>query len=164
MARGPLSIRAAVEADVPVVLGFIRALADYERLTHEVVATEADLRAGLFGPRATAEALIAEWEGTPAGFALFFPNFSTFLAKPGIYLEDLFVEPAMRGKGLGKALLAYLARLARDRGCARLEWSVLDWNEPSIQFYQALGALPMDEWTVYRLTGDALRGLADDSA
>lgn len=157
----PLVIRSAVEADVALVLRFIRALAEYEKLSHEVVATEADIRAGLFGPDRVAECVIAEWEGAPAGFALFFHNFSTFAGKSGIYLEDLFVLPELRGNGIGKALLAHLARLARERGCARLEWAVLDWNAPSIAFYQSLGARPMDEWTVYRLTGNALKDLGN---
>ncbi len=157
----PLLIRPAVEADVPLVLAFIRALAEYEKLTHEVVATEADIRAGLFGPRRVAECAIAEWDGAPAGFALFFHNYSTFIGRPGIYLEDLFVKPDLRGKGIGKALLAHLAKLAIERNCARLEWAVLGWNEPSIAFYKSLGAKPMDEWTVYRLTGDALNDLAN---
>lgn len=139
---------------------FIRALAEYEKLSHEVVATEADIHAGLFGPKRVAECAIAEWEGAPAGFALFFHNYSTFAGKPGIYLEDLFVLPELRGNGIGKVLLAHLAKLARERGCARLEWAVLDWNAPSIAFYQSLGARPMDDWTVYRLTGDALSRLA----
>ncbi len=154
-------IRPATPEDVPLILEFIRALADYERLTSEVVATEAGLREGLFGPRRVAEALIAEWEGAPAGFAFFFHNFSTFIGKPGLYLEDLFVLPEMRGKGIGRALLAHLAKLTRDRGCARLEWAVLDWNEPAIGFYRALGAVAMDEWTVNRLSGDALKRLAE---
>lgn len=139
---------------------FIRALAEYEKLSHEVVATEADIHAGLFGPKRVAECAIAVWEGAPAGFALFFHNYSTFAGKPGIYLEDLFVLPELRGNGIGKVLLAHLAKLARERGCARLEWAVLDWNAPSIAFYQSLGARPMDDWTVYRLTGDALSRLA----
>jgi len=157
----PLVIRAASEADAPLVLRFIKALAEYEKMSDDVIATEADIRAGLFGPSRVAECVIAEWEGAPAGFALFFHNFSTFVGKPGIYLEDLFVLPELRGNGIGKALLAHLAKLARERGCARLEWAVLDWNAPSIAFYQSLGARPMDEWTVYRLTGDALNKLAD---
>lgn len=160
-AESALQIRSATPADAPQILAFIRALADYEKLSHEVVATEADLRAGLFGPKPVAEAVIAEWEGAPAGFALFFHNFSTFLGKPGIYLEDLFVLPDLRAKGIGRALLAHLAKLTRDRGCARLEWAVLDWNEPAIGFYHALGAVAMDEWTVNRLTGDALKRLAE---
>lgn len=157
------SIREAAPADVPLVATLIRELAQYERLLHEVTMTEERLRTALFGPRPYAEVVIAEGEGGEAlGFALFFHNFSTFLGLPGIYLEDLFVRPAHRGGGTGRALLAYLARLARERGCGRLEWSVLDWNEPAIGFYRRLGAEPNDEWTVYRLTGDALERLARD--
>jgi len=158
--KSRLKIRAATETDAGQILDFIRALAGYEKLTHEVVATEADIREHLFGSKRVAEAVIAEWEGRPAGFALFFHNFSTFRGKPGIYLEDLFVLPELRGKGIGRALLAYLAKLTHDRGCARLEWAVLDWNAPAIGFYRALGAVAMDEWTVNRLTGDALTRLA----
>lgn len=157
----PLRIRPAAEADVPLVLRFIRELAEYERLLHEVVATEERLRETLFGARPAAEVVIAEWEGAPAGFALFFHNFSTFLGRPGVYLEDLFVEPEHRGRGIGKALLAHLARLAVERGCGRLEWWVLDWNEDAIRFYRSLGAVPMDGWTVYRVAGDALTALAE---
>ena len=156
----PLSIRAAIEGDVPLILGFIQKLADYEKLSHEVVATEDMLREYLFGERPVAEVILAYWGGEPAGFALYFHNFSTFLARPGIYLEDLFVEPELRGKGIGKALLAELARIAVARGCGRLEWSVLNWNEPSIAFYKKLGAFAKDDWTIYRLTGDALNRLA----
>ena len=154
-----ITLRAARPADVPVILRFIQGLAEYEKLSHACVATEAELAATLFGERPFAEVLLAFWGEEPAGFALFFHNYSTFLAKPGIYLEDLFVDPAFRGKGLGKALLIALARLAVERGCGRLEWSVLDWNEPSIQFYKSLGAVPMDEWTGYRVTGQALAEL-----
>lgn len=153
-------IRFATEADTPVILGFIRALAYYEKLTHACVADETLLRANLFGPKPFAEVLLIEEAGTATGFALFFHNFSTFLGKPGIYLEDLFVDPAQRGKGHGKALLKRLAALAVERGCGRLEWSVLDWNKPSIEFYLSLGAAPMDEWTIYRLEGKALGDLA----
>jgi GNAT superfamily N-acetyltransferase len=156
-----IRIRPATESDTAQILAFIRALADYEKLTHEVVATEADIRAGLFGAKPVAECVIAEWEGRPAGFALFFHNFSTFIGKPGIYLEDLFVLPELREKGIGRALLAHLAKLTCERACARLEWAVLDWNAPAIGFYRALGAVPMDEWTVNRMTGDALKRLAD---
>ena len=156
-----LAIRAAVEADAPLILHFIRRLAEYERLAHEVVATEDGLRRSLFGEKPAAEVVIAEWAGEPTGFALFFHNFSTFLGRPGVYLEDLYVEPAHRGRGIGRALLAYLARLAVERGCGRLEWAVLDWNEPAIRFYRSLGAAPMDEWTVMRVTGDGLRALAE---
>jgi GNAT superfamily N-acetyltransferase len=156
-------IRPATEADVPLVVRFIRGLAEYERLLHECQATEEKVRASLFGPRPDAEVLIAEVDGEPAGFALFFHNYSTFLAQRGIYLEDLFVLPAFRGRGAGRALLVHLARLALERGCGRLEWAVLDWNEPSIRFYRSLGAVPMDEWTVQRVTGDALARLAADA-
>ncbi len=155
-----LSIRPANEADVPLILEFIRGLARYERLAHEVVATEELLHHWLFGPRPVAEVLLAELGGAPAGFALYFHNFSTFLGRPGIYLEDLFVRPEVRGRGVGIGLLSELARLAVARGCGRLEWSVLDWNESAIGFYRALGAVPQDEWTVFRVTGDALTRLA----
>ena len=153
-------IRGATEEDVPLILSFIRELAEYEKLSREVVATHETLRESLFGERRYAEVLIAEQDGTPAGFALFFHNFSTFLGKPGIYLEDLYVKPAFRGSGIGKKLLVYLASLAKRRGCGRLEWWVLDWNEPSIGFYKKLGAVPMDDWTVYRVSGSALEDLA----
>lgn len=155
-----LNLRPATRTDIPAILGFIRELAEYEKLTHQVVADEAKLEATLFGARPYAEVIIAEWAGMPAGFALYFHNYSTFLAKPGIYLEDLFVPPAFRDKGIGKALLIELARIAVARDCGRLEWSVLDWNEPAIGFYKSLGAVPMDEWTVYRVTGTALTTLA----
>ena len=155
-----ITLRAASQSDVPVILRFIQALAEYEKLSHLCVATEAELIETLFGARPYAEVILASWNGTPAGFALFFHNYSTFLAKPGIYLEDLFVDPEFRGKGLGKALLKELARIALERNCGRVEWSVLDWNEPSINFYKSLGAVSMDEWTSYRLTGDALHRLA----
>jgi GNAT superfamily N-acetyltransferase len=155
-----LSIRVATRDDLPLIAQFIRALADYEKLLHEVRFDEAVLADKLFGARPYAEVLIGEIDGSPQGFALFFHNFSTFEGKPGIYLEDLFVNPQARGSGLGTALLAQLAQLAVERDCARLEWSVLDWNEPSIGFYKALGAKPMDEWTVFRLDGAALTGLA----
>ena len=153
-------IREAVEGDIPLILTLIRALAVYERLEHKVVATEEVLRQSLFGARRYAEALIAEEDGAPIGFALFFHNFSTFIGRPGIYLEDLFVIPEARGRGYGKALLARLAAIAKERNCGRLEWSVLDWNEPSIQFYKALGAVPLDDWTTFRVIGDALDTLA----
>jgi GNAT superfamily N-acetyltransferase len=153
-------IRPATSDDVPTIARLIRALAEYERLAHRVELDEARLRDHLFGPRPYAEVILAEEAGAVVGFALFFHNFSTFLARPGVYLEDLFVEPAHRGRGHGKALLAALARLALERGCGRLEWSVLNWNEPAIGFYRALGAVPMDGWTVYRVTGDELRALA----
>ncbi|MCI0572936.1 MAG: GNAT family N-acetyltransferase [Myxococcaceae bacterium] len=153
-------IRQARREDVPLILQLIRELAEYEKLSHEVVATEAQLHEHLFGARPAAEVLIGEVNGEPVGFALFFQSFSTFLARPGLYLEDLFVRPAFRGKGLGKELLAELAHLAVQRGCGRLEWSVLDWNAPAIAFYQRMGARPLDGWTVNRLTGEALRDVA----
>jgi len=155
-----ISIRPAKRTDVPLIRSLIAELAEYERLTHEMFATEALLDQWLFGPKPAAEVIIGELAGEPAGFALFFHNFSTFLGKPGIYLEDLFVQPTARGKGLGLALIQHLASLAMQRGCGRLEWAVLDWNEPAIGFYKRLGARPMDEWTTYRLTGDALDRLA----
>jgi GNAT superfamily N-acetyltransferase len=155
-----MTLRAATVDDVPQILAFIRALADYERLRHEVVATEDGLRCALFGPRPYAEVVLAEDAGTPIGFALFFHTFSTFLGQPGIYLEDLFVVPEARGRGVGRALLAHLARLAEERGFGRVEWAVLDWNAPAIRFYDSLGARPNAGWTVYRLTGDALTALA----
>lgn len=157
------SIRFAQAADTPVILGFIRALAAYEKLEQDCVATEESLRESLFGPRPYAEVLLIEDGGKAQGFALFFHNYSTFLAKPGIYLEDLFVDPAGRGKGYGKALLAKLAEIAVTRGCGRLEWSVLDWNQPSIDFYLSLGARAMDEWTIYRVDGPALSALAAEA-
>ena len=158
-----LSIRSATPADISLIGQFIRDLAEYEKLAHEVRFDEAVMAQKLFGPRPYAEVLIGEIDRTPQGFALFFHNFSTFEGRPGIYLEDLFVRPDARGSGLGKALLGKLAALAVERDCARLEWSVLDWNTPAIDFYKALGARPMDEWTVYRVDGDALTGLAAHS-
>ncbi len=158
-----LSIRSATPADISLIGQFIRDLAEYEKLAHAVRFDEAVMAQKLFGPRPFAEVLIGEIDGTPQGFALFFHNFSTFEGRPGIYLEDLFVRPDARGSGLGKALLGKLAALAMERDCARLEWSVLDWNTPAIDFYKALGARPMDEWTVYRVDGDALTGLAAHS-
>lgn len=158
-----ITIRNATPADVPLVLEFIRALAVYERLEHEVVATEADVAAALFGPRPYAEVVFACLDATPVGFALFFHNFSTFTGKAGIYLEDLFVRPEGRGRGVGRRLLAWLARTALERGCARLDWAVLDWNEPSIGFYRSLGAVARDEWTTFRLTGPQLERLAQNA-
>ena len=155
-----LEIRAATEDDVPLILSLIKELAEYERLSHEVVATEEALRDSLFGERRVAEALVGYLERDPAGFALFFHNFSTFLGKPGIYLEDLYVRPEFRGAGVGRAMLVHLAGLATERGCGRLEWSVLDWNEPAIGFYESIGASPVSGWTVYRVTGEALEELA----
>lgn len=155
-------IRPATPDDLPTIVALTRALAEYERLAHEVVLDEARLREHLFGPRPFAEVLIAEDAGRAVGFALFFHNYSTFLGRPGIYLEDLFVLPEARGHGHGKALLRALARLAVDRGCGRLEWAVLDWNEPAIGFYKSLGAVPMHEWTVFRVTGDELGRLSGE--
>jgi GNAT superfamily N-acetyltransferase len=159
--NGDLKIRAATEADVPVILSFIRQLAEYERLSHEAVMTEEILRESLFGPRPFAEVLLGYAGDQPVTFAVFFHNFSTFLARPGLYLEDLFVIPEMRGRGYGRAMLVELARIARERKCGRFEWSVLDWNEPAIGFYKKLGAVPMDEWTVFRMTGKSLKDLAE---
>jgi GNAT superfamily N-acetyltransferase len=153
-------VRSASTEDVPLILSFINELAEYERLSHEVVATEEMLREHLFGERPAAEVLIAEHGGEAAGFALFFHTFSTFLGKPGIYLEDLYVRPEFRRAGIGRALLVHLANVARERGCGRLEWSVLDWNEAAIGFYRGIGASPVSGWTVYRVTGEALEGLA----
>ena len=155
-----LTITIATGRDVPQILVFIKALAEYERLADSVVATEEGLRATLFGPRPYAECVIARFEGEPAGFALFFHNYSTFLGRPGVYLEDLFVNPEFRGKGVGRALLRYLAKVAVDRNCGRLEWSVLDWNSPAIGFYKSLGAEPLEDWTIFRLRGEALFRLA----
>ena len=155
-----MTIVPATHRDVPLILTFIRGLAEYEKMPDQVTATEDGLRASLFGPRPSAEVVIGYVGDEPAGFALFFHNYSTFLGQPGIYLEDLFVVPAWRGSGLGRRLLTHLATLAVTRGCGRLEWSVLDWNEPAIGFYKKLGARPMDEWTIFRVTGDALRQLA----
>ncbi len=153
-------IRPATPQDVPLLCQLIRDLAAYEQLEHECRVTPQGLHDAIFGPRPSAKALVGELSGVPEGFALYFTNFSTFLAKPGIYLEDLFVRPHARGSGLGKALLSTLARIAVDQGCGRVEWSVLDWNEPAIGFYKRLGAVPMSEWTVFRLTGEALRDVA----
>ena len=151
--------RSATEADVPLILQFIRDLAIYEKLEHKVIATEETVRRTLFGNPRFAEVVFAEVDGKEVGFALFFHNYSTFLGQPGIYLEDLFVKPESRGHGIGKALLAHLAKLAKERGCGRLEWAVLDWNTPSINFYKSLGAVPLSDWIVFRLTGDALENL-----
>jgi GNAT superfamily N-acetyltransferase len=157
---GDLRIEPAVPADVPAILALIKALADYERLAPAVVADEARLRDSLFGPRPAAEVVIARVAAQAVGFAVWFHNYSTFLGQHGLYLEDLFVVPEWRGRGVGRALLTHLARVAVDRGCGRMEWSVLDWNEPARGFYERLGAAPMNEWTVYRLTGEALQRLA----
>jgi GNAT superfamily N-acetyltransferase len=155
-----IRVEQATEADVPLILGMIRALAEYEKLAHQVVATETGLREALFGTRPVAEVIIASVGDEPAGFALFFHTFSTFLGRRGLYLEDLFVKPEWRGRGVGKRLLAELAGIALDRGCGRFEWSVLDWNTPAIGFYTSVGAQPMDDWTIFRVTGDALGRLA----
>ena len=155
-----IEIRFAESPDVPLIVHLIQSLAKYEKLEHLVVANEEKVRKALFGERPYAETLIAELDGKPVGFALFFHNFSTFLAQPGIYLEDLFVEPEHRGARVGRALLERLAQIAVERECGRLEWAVLDWNKDAIGFYERLGATPNDEWTVYRLTGEALRSLA----
>jgi GNAT superfamily N-acetyltransferase len=155
-------IRPATPDDVPLILQFIRDLAEYEKLSHEVSATESLLHEHLFGPRPVAESLIAELGSRPVGFALFFHNFSTFLGRPGIYVEDIFVRPAARGGGVGRLLLREIARIAIQRNCGRLEWSVLDWNEPGIGFYRKHGAKPMDEWTTFRVTGPALERLASE--
>jgi len=167
MSSGPIPtsdprtvLRFATASDAPTILALIRGLAEYEKLLHECIADETALARTLFGDRRYAEVVIAEHEGRAAGFALFFHNYSTFLARPGIYLEDLFVRPELRGRGIGETLLAFLAKLAVERDCGRVEWSVLDWNEPAIGFYRKLGAVPMDEWTVFRVTGPALVELA----
>ncbi|HEX3074388.1 MAG TPA: GNAT family N-acetyltransferase [Ignavibacteriales bacterium] len=156
-----LKIRNAEKKDVPLILSLIKSLAEYEKLSHEAVMDGKLLAENLFGERKYAEVLIAEYDGKPAGFALFFHNFSTFVGKPGLYLEDVFVYPEYRGKGIGKALLIKLAQIAVERNCGRFEWSVLDWNEPAINFYKSLGAEPMDDWTIYRVAGDKLKNLAN---
>ena len=157
--QNPLTIRPAGPDDIDELLALIHELAVYEKAPESAVATPDLLHKALFGERPTAEAVIAEWQGDPAGFALFFHNFSTWLGKPGLYLEDLFVRENMRGKGIGKALLLHLAGIARERGCGRMEWSVLDWNTPAIDFYKSLGAEAMDEWTVYRLDAETIEKL-----
>ena len=158
-AQHKIEIRAAAPADVPLILSLIRELAEYERLADQCIATPQLLHENLFGAKPVAEARIGLLDGAPVGFAIFFHNFSTFLARPGIYLEDIYVQPHARGKGVGKTLLKEVARVAVERNCGRMEWSVLDWNEPSIQFYKSMGAQPMSEWTVYRMTGAALQEL-----
>lgn len=155
-------IRPVTEADTNVILSLINELAEYEKLSHKVVASEKDIRTTLFAERPFAEALIGEYEGKPVSFALFFHNYSTFLGKPGIYLEDLYVQPEYRGKGFGSKMLAHIALLAKKRGCGRFEWSVLNWNTPAIRTYEKLNAVPMKEWVLYRLTGEALDKLADE--
>jgi len=155
-----INIRPAAKADVPLILSLIKDLATYEKLLDQVIATEAILEESLFGASAHAEVIVGSIQNMDVGYALFFQSFSTFLGKSGIYIEDLYVKRAHRGKGLGKAMLKHIAELAVDRGCKRLEWSVLDWNEPAIRFYESLGAVPMNGWTVYRLTGDTLESLS----
>lgn len=155
-----LMIRPATKSDVPIILAFIKMLADYERLSHEVLATEESLRETLFGRRRTAEVAIGYFKREAVGFVLFFHNYSTFLGRPGIYIEDLFIHESYRRRGFGQALLRYVARIAAERGCGRLEWSVLDWNQPAVEFYRKLGAIPMNEWTVFRITGSDLEKLA----
>ena len=155
-------IHAATKADVSIILSFIKKLADYEHLSHEVVASEETLRKTLFGRRRTAEVAIGYFNREPVGFVLYFHNYSTFLGRPGIYIEDLFIDEAFRRRGFGTALLCYVAGVANERRCGRLEWSVLDWNEPAINFYKKLGAVPMSEWTVFRVTGKELEKLAQD--
>lgn len=155
-------IKETAPQDVPLILSFIKELAEYERLSQSVVVTEDALRDALFGERPYAEALIGYYEDAPVCFALFFHNLSTFAGRPGLYLEDLYVRPEMRGRGFGRAVLRHLAQVARARGCARMEWAVLDWNEPAIRFYKGLGARPMDDWTVFRLTDEALDKLAGE--
>ena len=157
------TIRFAEERDTELILKFIRGLAEYEKLSHEVVATEDILRESLFEQKA-GEVIIGEYNKEPVGFALFFHNFSTFLGRPGLYLEDLFIIPEMRGKGFGKTMLAFLAKIAVDRNCGRFEWWCLDWNEPSVEFYKGIGAVPMEEWTTFRLTGEGLQDLAGEFA
>ena len=159
--KNNFQIKSATIEDVPLIFSFIKELAEYEKLSHEVVATEDILRETLFGPKANAEVIFAYLDQEPVGFALYFHNYSTFLGRPGVYLEDLFVKPSVRGAGIGQKMLAYLAHLAKTRHCGRLEWWVLDWNESAIGFYKRLGAVPMDEWTVYRVTGEALEELAN---
>ena len=157
-------IRPARVEDVPIILKLIRDLATYERAPKEVTATEEQLVDVLFGEKPVAEVLLAFERKSPVGFAVFFHNFSTWLGRPGLYLEDLFVKPEKRGKGYGRALLVDLAKIARDRGCGRMEWAVLNWNEPAIKFYRTLGAMPLDEWTVYRLTRDGIARLAQSES
>jgi len=152
-------IKFATAADVPLILKYIKDLAVYEKMADEVVATAEQLTESLFGEQAHAEVILAYYQSSPVGFALFFHNFSTFVGKPGLYLEDLYVDPTVRGKGFGKKMLEYLAGIAKERGCGRFEWSVLDWNKPAIDFYKKIGAKPMDEWTVFRVDGSALEAL-----
>jgi GNAT superfamily N-acetyltransferase len=156
-------IRPATTTDIPLIYSFIKQLAEYEKLSHEVVASEDNLRETLFGEKKYAEVVIGYLDNVPVSFALFFHNYSTFLGKPGLYLEDLYVRPEARGQGIGKKMLSYLARIAKERNCGRFEWWVLDWNNPAIDFYKKLGAAPMDEWTVFRMTGAELDALANGS-
>jgi GNAT superfamily N-acetyltransferase len=156
-----MTIRPATPEDLPLVTSLVRELAEYERLAHQAVATEADFAESLFGPHPKAYALIVEQDGRPAGFAVYFYNYSTFLGRPGIYVEDVFIRPEFRRGGFGRAIFKYLAQKAVAENCGRMEWWVLDWNEPAIRFYAGLGAVPMDEWTVQRLTGDALKSFAE---
>jgi GNAT superfamily N-acetyltransferase len=158
-----LLIRPSTAEDVPIILDFIRGIAEYEKLSHEVTATEADIRESLFGESPAAECVLAFWEGELAGFALYFHNFSTFLGRSGLYLEDLFVRFEFRGKGIGRALFLHLAKIAKERKCGRFEWAVLDWNTTAIEFYKKLGAKPMEEWTIYRLAGKTLEDLNRNS-
>ena len=156
-------LRYAGEDDIQLIFQFIKDLAEYEKMADEVVATEFQLKEHLFGDHSYAEVILAFYDDSPAGFALFFHNFSTFLGRPGLYLEDLFVKPKYRGKGIGTSLLSYLAKVAVERNCGRLEWAVLDWNTPSIEFYKSLNAKPLDDWTTFRLTGDSLDKLSEKS-
>ena len=162
-ANSNFMIRPAIEEDAPVIISLIKELAEYEHLSHEVIASVNDIRKTLFGKRLFAETLIGEFEGLPISFALFFFNYSTFLGKPGIYLEDLYVQPEHRGKGFGSKMLAHVAALAKERNCGRFEWSVLNWNTPAIRAYEKLDAIPMKEWILYRLSGEALDRLAAKS-
>src|SRR5271169_3104089 len=162
--RSGLKISPAIAADVPLILSLINELAEYEKLRHESVATESSIHKALFGPQPRAEAVIARLDAEAAGFALFFHNFSTFLGKPGLYLEDLFVRPAYRGRAIGKSLLSYLAALALERDCGRFQWQVLDWNRPARDFYEALGAQAKSDWIIHRISGDALKRLAAPSS
>jgi len=162
-ARPRTRITVAEQKDAPLILSFIRELAEYERRLDQVVATQHQLEATLFGPKPAAEVLIAQIDDQPLGFALFFQNYSTFLAQPGLYLEDLYVRPQARGSGIGRALLAHLARIGKERNCGRLEWAVLDWNQPAIAFYEKIGAVAMPDWRIFRLTGETLDRLSDDA-
>lgn len=160
----PFEIREATKSDLSLILSFIKDLAAYEKLSHEVTADEQQLERTLFGNHPSAKVIIGYYDGKPAAFSIYFTNYSTFLSKPGMYLEDLFVKPEFRGKGLGKAMLLHLAKIAHEKGYGRFEWAVLDWNEPAIEFYKSLGAVPMNEWTVFRLTADKLKSLAEGAS